>query len=226
MKEREPMNQDHLKRIDSLLSINNDHSVMSEWEIDYLSSIKEQINKGRTLSPRQNDILQKLEVKLSPENLKSLADWNSNWDDEKKQIALICAKYYDEQGMYFLSTAKKMVTNPDWIMPEKLYNKMCCNKFAKKVLNTINSEQKYPNGSVVMLRKTSFGSHGISHNEFNNWYGDKLLFVLGTLNEVRSAAKGAKIYTLLPAGGATTFNLEERFIKKAKLITKKAKESK
>jgi hypothetical protein len=51
--------------------------------------------------------------------------------------------------------------------------------------------------------------------------------VVGVNVEVpTSAAKGCKIYKILPVGGAQTFNVEERTLKAARVPKKKKKKQK
>ena len=54
------------------------------WDHGFLESIAEQLGKGRTLSPSQERILQKIEGRFSAEALASRATWSKDWDEEKE----------------------------------------------------------------------------------------------------------------------------------------------
>ena len=201
------------QRVKSLIEANEKHQILSDWDSRFLQSVYEQLQKNRTLSVRQNDILQKIESKLSADAIKEIAEWESAWGVEHRRKAIICAKYYKRIGTYFRDIAARVLEEPEWVMPKNTYQKMCENKYAKKVLSVVESTPAHSCGSIVMLRTTAQKSLGwVAYTEMK----EKPLFVMEILDDVHSAAKGAKRYKVLPAGAIKTVEVEERQIKKYK----------
>ena len=199
-------------RIDKLIGLNKKHHILSEWETGFLSSLLSQVSKGRTLSVKQNDLLQKIEAKLSTGAIDEATRWEQEWGAEKQSIARICATYYLHAG-YFQAAAARVLSEPEWIMPRALYTKMCGNKYAKKVIATALANPLYEVGSAVMLRATAAHTKYTATTSISS---GTPLFVLEVLPEVKSAAKGAKIYRVLPATRGDTIEVEERHLKKFK----------
>tara|TARA_R110000824_G_scaffold3750_6_gene17877 strand:- start:8344 stop:8979 length:636 start_codon:yes stop_codon:yes gene_type:complete len=199
-------------RIDILIDLDKKHHILSEWESGFLRSLHSQSEKGRTLSVKQNGLLQKIEAKLSMDAIDEASKWENEWDAEKQFIARTCATYYLHVG-YFQGAAARTLAEPEWIMPRALYTKMCGNKYAKKVIATAMAPPRYEPGTPVMLRATSPRWDTTGPNRI---LPETPLFVLEVLAEVKSAAKGAKIYRVLPATCSDTIEVEERHLKKFK----------
>jgi rRNA maturation protein Nop10 len=194
---------------------------ISEWEQEFVDSIQKQVKNGRdSLSPAQNSILQKIEAKLSEDAIAARNTWASTWSQEKQKVARIVAKYYLYAG-YFTTAAERVISDPEWIMPEALYGKMCHNKYAKKVLAETAADPKFEVGATVMLRTTA-PTTLFSWPDRKKLYRTPL-FVMGISSEIKNAVKGAKIYTILPAGHPSTFEVEERYLKKYRQSKKKDK---
>ena len=97
------------------------------------------------------------------------------------------------------------------------FNKMCENKYAKKVIATAKAKEKYAVGSMVLLRKTAISWR-------NKKYDEVPCVVIEVLHdEVVSHAKGAKPYKVLPFGSSEMLTLEERELKVYKTPKSKAK---
>jgi len=210
------------ERITNIFSNAECHAqLISEWEQEFIGSIRKQVANGReSLSPAQNNILQKIEAKLSQDAIAARQIWESSWDQEKQNVVRIVAKYYLHAG-YFTAAATRVMTEPEWVMPEALYTKMCCNKYAKKVLREATTKPKYEAGATVMLRNNAPA-------RLFSWMDRKKLvntplFIMAVQGEIKNAVKGAKIYDVLPAGHPTTFQVEERWLKKYKVSKKKDK---
>lgn len=199
-----------LERLQELTKRNEKHSVLGQWEKDFLSSLAEQVKRGRTLSVKQNTFLQKIESKLSDNSLHSLLEWEKEWDAEKQRKAQICAKYYQRTG-YYSSLSNRVLTDPDWIMPREAYEKLCKNKYAQRVLEAVDSPALYGDGSVVALRATA--RNALSSRQFLK-FKEKPLFVLEVLPDVQRAVKGAKVYKILSGTSTDVFEIEERFLKR------------
>ena len=206
-----------LNRIKSLLTVTKDCSLLKEWDVQFLESLETQLRRGRTLSVRQNDFLQKIEAKLSPAALQSASEWKESWDATKKATARRCAEYYRTTD-YFSYIANRVLDEPEWVVPQAQYEKMCENKYAKKILATLDAPSLYPAGAAVMLRATA---HQTMTRATFTKFKEKPLFVLEVLPTVRSAAKGAKLYKVLSGTSTDVFEIEERFLKVYRKMNRK-----
>ena len=119
-------------------------------------------------------------------------------------------------------SAEALETRKTWedaYGPEK-HNKMCENKFAKKVTASAQAKEKYAVGSIVLIRKTALDYR-------NRQFDNVLCVVIEVLHgDIISHAKGAKPYRILPFGAPTTIQVEERHIKAYKPAKSKAKKVK
>ena len=89
---------------------------------------------------------------------------------------------------------------------ERQYRSLVENKYAKKVIAATFAENKFEVGAMVMGRTTA------SRKDIR----DNLLVVIEVnAAPVKSAAKGSKIYRVLPVGQPNTMLVEERDIKRA-----------
>ena len=89
---------------------------------------------------------------------------------------------------------------------------MCENKYAKKVLKSATAAPTYAVGQIIALRSTT------PHNIKSALPLGKAAIIEIGAAPIKSAAKGSKVYKVLPLGSAETINVEERHIKKARDI--------
>jgi len=206
------MNSDILQRLQSATKHAN---LLSQWENGFVESLLEQFNKRGRLSPKQVEILERIETqKLSKAAREAIQTWAADYDDEKRRIAMICAKYYLKSG-YFTHLATDIVNIPDYIPTERAWKKMCQNKYALKVIAEHDAPAKYAIGAVVDFRSTA------------DWRMKTLAngmpcVVIASGGDIVSAAKGSKPYKVLPYGSVKVIECEERHLKKHKKA-KKAK---
>ena len=192
-------------------------SLLSNWERGFVESLQEQFNKRGRLSPRQIEILERIEKdKLSENAIEKAACWLAEYGDKHRHIARICAEYYQQTG-YFQNTVALVLSDENHKLSEKQYKKMCENKYAKKVIAEHNAAPKYPAGSLVSFRSTANWSHKQASKGMP-------CIVLSSGGTIKSAAKGSKPYKVLPFGSAKVLDCEERHLKKCK-NPKKAKKT-
>ena len=182
------------------------------WAGGFVESLTEQVASGRNLSPRQIEILEKIETEHSDEAINAAATWDTNFSGDMRERLTIVARYYRREG-YFTNLVDRALT-PDgqataFIPTEKQYRKITENKYAQKVLTAHYDAPKYAAGSMVQLRPSA---GYLCHSKA----GDKPCVVISTSEPIVSAAKGAKMYRILPIGSATMITIEERHIKKAR----------
>jgi len=192
----------------------------SDWEKGYLESVTAQWEKYQSLSPRQIELIVKIEEKISPESILASETWKALYREEKRNDALIVAKYYQKTG-YFQDLVCSVLEDEEFIPSERRWNKMCNNKYALKVLAEHKATPKYTDAALVQLRAGADW-------RYRDAIGDTFCTVICSghrAGDIVSAANGAKLYKILPFGSTTIFTVEERHIKKAKKL-KKTKASK
>lgn len=195
--------------LDSLKKALEKSELLTDWERGFIESLQQQFNKRGHLSPRQIEIFERIKnQRLSEEAQKARKQWDENYDEEKRRIALVCAEYYSHTG-YFTNLADSVLNDPGFIPTEKAWKKMCENKYAKKVIAEHDATPKYLIGSVVMFRSTADWSH-------RQKSGGMPCVVISSGGPVKSAAKGSKPYSVLPYGSTQMIHCEERHIKKCK----------
>ena len=185
---------------------------LNDWSRGFLESVKEQLGRRGNLSDKQINIVKKIESENNEDAQKKRKEWIASYDDEKRQIAVICATYYHATGDYYRKMAKQVLEDPDFILSEKQWKAMCDNKYAAKVIKATFDDPLYPAGSLVSVRSSApwrvkdASPQGI------------FLVVETDAAPVVSACKGAKIYKIMPVGSANSFIIEERHIKKMKKV--------
>jgi len=195
-----------LDRLSAALKKSN---LLTDWERGFIESLNEQFNKRGRLSTRQLEIFERIETqKLSTTAQDARKVWDDNYDEERRRIALICAKYYSHTG-YFTNLVDSILHDPGFIPTEKAWKKMCENKYSKKVIAVHDAEPKYSIGSMVEVRGTADWSHKRKSNGMP-------CVVISSGGIIKSAAKGAKPYKILPYGSTQMIDCEERHIKKCR----------
>jgi len=208
------MNPTVLERLSIAIEKSN---LLSDWERGFVESLHEQFNKRGRLSARQIEILERIENdKLSTSAIEKRNNWFANYNDEHRRIARICAEYYQVTG-YFGSLARDILQDKNFIPTEKAYKKMCGNKYALKVIEQHDAAPKYPAGSLVSFRSTANWNHKQASKGMP-------CVVISSGGIIKTAAKGAKPYKVLPFGSAVAIDCEERHLKKCK-NPKKAKKT-
>jgi len=189
------------------------NGTVSAWEGRFLDSVREQIDKGRTLSHKQLDIVHRVEAKVE-KALKGDPEWEAQWTDEKaSDFKTACTYYNNAPVRYYSYILDWALANPDKVPPAHYYKKVVENKYAQKIINGLKLAPKYPAGETVMLRSNARQSLGYS--EWQN-FKNLPLFVIEATTRAVSAAAGCRIYSLLSSTSAEMLEVEERWIKKWK----------
>ena len=179
---------------------------------EILGSFGEQLRAGKSLSPRQMDIVEEKRDACSEKNITQAQQWEHTWNSEKAERFNICVKYYGKTG-YFRNIVIK-AQNKDYIPSFGEYKTLTGNKYARGVLRGWFSEAKYEQGALVV--RSSLGS----------WNDRNLILgmVLQSNYKIPSThAKGNKIYHVIDLPTSKKYFLEERHLKYAKLPKKKIK---
>jgi len=145
-------------------------------------------------------------------------EWEMVYIEEHKKEAMILAKYYTSTG-YFSELVRDISSG---VIPDmRAYMKMSGNKYAQKVLEPHHSKPKYDSGTLVTSRANCLAScinterdiPWLAQHEAVKAFKTKGGFVLQATDIIRSTAKGAKTYKILPIGSAIPVFIEERHIK-------------
>ena len=172
---------------------------------DFLQSLSGAYEKYEGLTTKQFEAFEKVETRFSAEKIAERKAWSGEYTPERRVTAKICAEYYLANPPYFGDLAKRIVDDTDFVPTERQWRALCENKYAKKVLTAATSEPKFANGVMVKGRANATSS-----------IRDKLLLVIeANAGPVKSAAKGSKVYRVLPVGSPATILVEERLLKKA-----------
>ena len=193
----------------------------SSWAAGFVESLTSQVKGDRRLSERQLQILKKIEAEHDDAAMAERQKWVESYknDPTLRADAIVVANYYLTTG-YFRDTAKLVTEDASFIPTFSQYNKMVKNKYAQKVLASHNSPAKYPAGSLVTFRANA--PSGVRYLDGTYLKRAVTLMVIETdAAPVTSAARGTKVYKLLPVGKATTVMVEERHIMKARPKKKK-----
>jgi len=197
----------------------------SSWARGFINSLQGQVMAGRELSDKQIPILEKIEAENSDEAMSARESWKLDYLYEADPawvaldvnarhyvVAQVAARYYKSAG-YFQGLVHSILNDDGFVPTIEQYNKITKNKFAVKVLNAHYAPQKFAAGSLVQYSATAPG-------RVRAGGGNKIPMVVIQANAapVTSAAKGAKIYKVLPVGSPTTRLVEERHLKKARKV--------
>ena len=188
----------------------------SSWAAGYVESLISQVKGDRRLSDRQLEILRKIEAEHDDAALAERQKWIESYTNnpDLRADAIVVANYYMSTG-YFKDTARDIINDDTFIPTYSQYNKMVKNKYAQKVLASHHAPAKYEAGQLVTFRanaptNTRYLDGGILKRNVT------MMVIETDAAPITSAARGAKVYKLLPVGKATTLEVEERYIMKAR----------
>ena len=193
----------------------------SSWAAGFVESLTGQVKSDRRLSERQIQILKKIEAEHDDAAMAERQKWVKTYknDPALRADAVVVANYYLSTG-YFRDTAKMVIEDETFIPTFSQYNKMVKNKYAQKILASHHAPAKYPAGSLVTFRANA--PSGVRYLDGAYLKRNVTLMVIETdAMPVTSAARGAKVYKLLPVGKASTLMVEERHIMKFRQPKKK-----
>ena len=188
----------------------------SSWAAGYVESLISQVKGDRRLSDRQLEILRKIEAEHDDAALAERQKWIESYTNnpDLRADAIVVANYYMSTG-YFKDAARDIINDDTFIPTYSQYNKMVKNKYAQKVLASHHAPAKYEAGQLVTFRANAptnsrYLDGGILKRNVT------MMVIETDAAPITSAARGAKVYKLLPVGKATTLEVEERYIMKAR----------
>ena len=196
--------------------------IASEWAKGFSTSIIEQLNKGRKLSEKQMFYVNKIIEQNSESALAEAAEWESIYREKYEKDAKYLAGYYLTTS-YFRSIVNSIVSGE--VPSRRGFLKMYGNKYAKKILaerekparfdarTHVVGNAKYRQDKLIWTENSGdWRLRAEAANKFDRHGG----FIVGVDKTIRSAAKGNKVYKILPVAGKMILYVEERFLKKAR----------
>lgn len=199
---------------------------------EFLRNMRTQLTTGRKLSPGQRKYMNDIQKQCDDEAIEDASRWVESYNDELREIAVICAKYYESSpdgGNYFRSFRNRVLDNPTGhTLSKREFTKMCMNKYAQKVVESTTSKPKFANGQMVALRtsnRVDLVPIEVT-SERRRYYnihrkamsGQKVTGIVLQSNAkpVFRSAKDCKVYKLLLVGDTQPIFVCERDIKKTR----------
>ncbi len=213
----------------SHLSSVEDHIAYGDKQF-YMSLFWQHENK-RELSSSQLYHLERLYNKYSMDEIKKKEEFAKNYSDELRDIAVKCAQYYaDQYPPYYDGIVEKVLKDPEGhVLSYNEYNKMCNNKYAKKILACYEEQAKYGVGDFVQIRATNRVDIANTNQKEGHMprrsvcsqMANKFCMVLEVnAKPITRAAKGARVYKVLITDEAQPIYAHESDLKKARRIKK------
>ena len=194
-----------IARIDNLLARNVEFTA---WEKEFLTSIKQGVQRYGSLTGKQESILQRIETSKDPAVVAQRQSWKANYNSDMRSNMKIAGQYYLNNPPYFADLARRALDDNDFIPTEKQYRAMVDNKYVQKVLDNMNSVPTFAVGTMAQLRQTA-PNPGRKHY-------NKMVMIIDYPDKVAGAAKGAVPVTVLPVGSSEVFETEVRWLKRVR----------
>jgi len=213
----------------SHLSSVEDHIAYGDKQF-YMSLFWQHENK-RELSSSQLYHLERLYNKYSMEEIKKKEEFAENYSDELREIAVKCAQYYAGQyPVYYDRIVEKVINDPEGhTLSFNEYNKMCNNKYAKKILACYEEEAKYQVGDFLQIRATNRVDIANTNQKDGHMprrsvcsqMANKFCMVIEVnAKPITRAAKGARVYKVLITDETQPIFAHESDLKKARRTKK------
>ena len=183
---------------------------LSDWEKGFCSSLLSQLDR-RALSQNQIGAFERIEIRFSPEAKEKLNAWVASFDAEKRRNWHLVTDYYRRGGEGYYKGSVANATDPEYVPDQTEYERVCSNKYAVRVIAAVTDPPRFEAGKWACVRSIS----GRIEREHRAFVGKLVLVIKNDNLKVVSAAKGAKLYTVLPIGSAETIEIEERYLKRA-----------
>lgn len=198
-----------------------DNKLLTQWERDFVVSVASQFAKSGKLSTAQRNVLDRCAEKTSSDKVKERNDWIAAYDEEKRRIATLCANYYKREG-YFTQLCENILNDVGFIPSKEQYEKMCENKYAKKVIEADKTEPEFQAGDLAIIRsgirRSSFVDLGVRPTiDLYRDYTKLINQVVVILEYDNSRPRTGKMVTFcLLTDPSAKFTGDEKFLKKTR----------
>jgi hypothetical protein len=203
---------------------------------EFLTSIRGQvIVKGR-LSTAQTKWLENLQDKYSEAAMAEERSWRALFDGERRNNVIKLMQYYRANPPYYQDLAEVVLRDPEgFIVDARIYNKLMENKFAKKVLAEYTSEPAFKVGEMTVIRKSNkvrlCNMHSgwpepssMSFKDSSELQNRNAIILEVHAKPITRAAKGSKVYKVLPVGKTPVY-VHESDLKRARKTKSTRKKS-
>ena len=175
---------------------------MLDHDFSFYTSLKEYYTDNDCLSDSQLYHLERLIFKYNPVRIAEEKEFAENYSDGHREIALQVAKYYDAQfPRYYGHIVDIVLENPEGhTLTANQWNKMCENKYAKKIRKAYDDPEKFSAGDIVQIRQNNRIdiANGGKNRRSRFAEANKTGMVLEVNSRpITRPAKGARIYKIL-----------------------------
>ena len=206
---------------------------MNTWEQGFVESLSHQFKQKGRLSTSQEKHLFKLSDKYNMDKIRKAQEFIKNYGPEQREIAVKCACYYDAQfPRYFGNIVDEVLRDPKGhVLTAGQFNKMCTNKYAKKILAAYDEQEKFSVGDIVQIRannridiaNTDHKSGAVAKGTRSTYrLTNKVCMILEVnAKPITRAAKGARVYKILITDEVSPIYAHESDLKKVRRSKKK-----
>jgi len=193
------------------------HELLTSWENGFIESVSDQLKRGRSLSSNQERVVNRCIEKTTPEKIAEREEWVKEYRAKHRETALLCARYYKEQG-YFHNMVQNLMDDEDFVPSRENYTKMCENKYAKRVIENSIAPFQFGLGDLAQVRKTighnhlspARGSEAFHHMKMRN----EPVIIIDQRDPMEKPDQYKVVCCSLVANPAIRFWCEERKLKK------------
>ena len=214
-----PTDEELLARIQALISTGK----LNSWGLSFANSVLSQVKVGRTLSANQISTISRL-----ADEIKDQSSFSANYSDEDRALFARAIAYY-RQTEYFGPVVAAFDADPNYVPSKGIFAQLTENSYFKRVLASEAEEAKFSEGDIVSLNKAignSTRGRVLMRQIANNLGLDpyKLIdpstirgmILVSDAAPVKSAVRGAKLYSVLWFGLSAPMNIEERDLRRSK----------
>lgn len=208
--------------------LNSVSEKMTYGDSQFMKSLHWHFQKNGDLSGGQDYHLEKLENKYSMEEISRQERFEQDYSDELRLTALRCARYYDVQHpRYYGDVVDKVLNDPsNHTLNYNEFNKMCNNKYAKKILAAYDTPHKFSSGDMVQIRSnnridianTNTKDGHVAKGTRSTWrLANKVCMVVEVDSKpITRPAKGARVYKVLIIDETSPIYAHESDLKKVR----------
>lgn len=175
---------------------------MLDHDFGFYTSLKEYYTDNGCLSDSQLFHLERLIFKYNPIRIAEEKEFVKNYSDRHRETALQIAKYYDAQfPRYYGNIVDIVLEDPaDHTLTASQWNKMCENKYAKKIRKAYDEPEKFSAGDVVQIRQNNridIANDGKNRRSRFKEANKTGMVLEANARAITRPAKGARIYKIL-----------------------------
>tara|TARA_Y100001963_G_scaffold13190_1_gene16473 strand:+ start:621 stop:1142 length:522 start_codon:yes stop_codon:yes gene_type:complete len=164
------------------------------------------------------DVLTKIFNENTEEEVQKIERWADDYELKYIDTAGLLANYY-QTTPYYRDVVDDIIGGK--VPNRRSFFNMLNNKYAHKVIEEAQRPAKYSIGDYILGNAQCQSKHleavdsgRLSRHTYND-FRMRGGFIVGISSMIKSAARGAKRYKVLPIGSTVSFWVEERHVKKA-----------